>query len=252
MDGDPTLTAALILWADPEVFPPALSPQCVSFIQAALTKDPAARPAAAQLLLHPWIVGHLNGTIGGAAQQQAQAAAGSGRWLRCVWDGLASLLPFLRGNQVQPEQQLEQQLELEQQQLEQQQQPLLQARRRTQEEGRGTRSMEGTVVEVQVLAPLSPRRASQEASLARASAALPLAKSASTAPLLPKSSSTLPLGSPRARRASVTGLAGGKSMRASITAINQPLPDEPEQEAAQRGFKLVNGAPKKVIWPSLL
>jgi serine/threonine protein kinase len=112
VDGDPTLTAALILWAQPEVFPPDLSSQCAAFILDALTKDPAARPAAAQLLRHPWILGHLDGTIAAGAQkqqqQQVQGAGGAGGWLRCAWDGLASLLPFLRGNQVQPEQQQQQ------------------------------------------------------------------------------------------------------------------------------------------------
>eukprot|EP00803_Ostreobium_quekettii_P008055 evm.model.scf_1928.4 EVM.evm.TU.scf_1928.4 scf_1928:29495-30578(-) len=58
---DPTLTAALILWANVRKFPDSFSKDVISFIQDALVKDPTARPSAEDLVNHPWLeaVGQL-------------------------------------------------------------------------------------------------------------------------------------------------------------------------------------------------
>lgn len=52
---DKALSSALVLWADLDQPPNGLAPDARDFLRAALTKDPAARPAAVQLALHPWI-----------------------------------------------------------------------------------------------------------------------------------------------------------------------------------------------------
>jgi hypothetical protein len=48
-------SAGLSLWADIEVLPGNVPPDCADFIQQALTKNPRARPSAQQLLQHPWL-----------------------------------------------------------------------------------------------------------------------------------------------------------------------------------------------------
>jgi serine/threonine protein kinase len=48
-------SAGLALWADIEVLPGSVPPDCADFIQQALTKDPRMRPSAQQLLQHPWL-----------------------------------------------------------------------------------------------------------------------------------------------------------------------------------------------------
>lgn len=48
-------SAGLSLWADIEVLPGNIPPDCADFIQQALTKDPRLRPSAQQLLQHPWL-----------------------------------------------------------------------------------------------------------------------------------------------------------------------------------------------------
>lgn len=48
-------SAGLSLWADIEVLPGSVPPDCADFIQQALTKDPRLRPSAQQLLEHPWL-----------------------------------------------------------------------------------------------------------------------------------------------------------------------------------------------------
>jgi serine/threonine protein kinase len=48
-------SAGLSLWADIEVLPGNIPPDCADFIQQALTKDPRLRPSAQQLLEHPWL-----------------------------------------------------------------------------------------------------------------------------------------------------------------------------------------------------
>ncbi|GLC37330.1 hypothetical protein PLESTM_000569200 [Pleodorina starrii] len=58
---DKLLACALILWADIVSFPDHLSPECHDFMRACLTKNPAERPSAADLLHHPWIVRHAAG-----------------------------------------------------------------------------------------------------------------------------------------------------------------------------------------------
>jgi len=60
---DKQLTAALILWADVTYWPDSISPECVSFIQACLTKDPEQRPSAKMLLEHPWLVRSCAGEV---------------------------------------------------------------------------------------------------------------------------------------------------------------------------------------------
>ncbi|KAG2432988.1 hypothetical protein HXX76_008716 [Chlamydomonas incerta] len=60
---DKLLACALILWADIVSFPDTLSPECHSFMRACLTKNPAERPSAAELLQHPWIVRHAGGEV---------------------------------------------------------------------------------------------------------------------------------------------------------------------------------------------
>lgn len=48
-------SAGLALWADIEQPPGSLPPDCVNFLQQALTKDPRQRPTAEQLQSHPWL-----------------------------------------------------------------------------------------------------------------------------------------------------------------------------------------------------
>lgn len=48
-------SAGLALWADIAQPPGSLPPDCVHFLQQALTKDPRARPSAQQLLGHAWL-----------------------------------------------------------------------------------------------------------------------------------------------------------------------------------------------------
>jgi serine/threonine protein kinase len=48
-------SAGLALWADIEQPPGSLPPDCVNFLQQALTKDPRQRPSAEQMQGHPWI-----------------------------------------------------------------------------------------------------------------------------------------------------------------------------------------------------
>ncbi|KAG2448738.1 hypothetical protein HYH02_006092 [Chlamydomonas schloesseri] len=60
---DKLLACALILWADIVSFPDTLSPECHAFMRACLTKNPAARPSAADLLQHPWIARHAGGEV---------------------------------------------------------------------------------------------------------------------------------------------------------------------------------------------
>ncbi|GLI59304.1 hypothetical protein VaNZ11_001157 [Volvox africanus] len=60
---DKLLACALILWADIVSFPDHLSPECHDFMRACLTKNPAERPSAAELLQHPWIVRHAAGEV---------------------------------------------------------------------------------------------------------------------------------------------------------------------------------------------
>ncbi len=45
---------------------PNLSPEAADFLHSALTRDPATRPSAKQLLSHPWIVRHC-GVVGSSA-----------------------------------------------------------------------------------------------------------------------------------------------------------------------------------------
>eukprot|EP00803_Ostreobium_quekettii_P009834 evm.model.scf_1839.4 EVM.evm.TU.scf_1839.4 scf_1839:23580-31490(+) len=52
---DPTLTAALILWANVRKFPDTFSQDVISFIEDALVKDPSSRPSAEDLVNHPWL-----------------------------------------------------------------------------------------------------------------------------------------------------------------------------------------------------
>ena len=44
------------MWADIEVLPGNVPPDCADFIQQTLTKNPSMRPSAQQLLQHPWLV----------------------------------------------------------------------------------------------------------------------------------------------------------------------------------------------------
>ncbi|GIL46486.1 hypothetical protein Vafri_3454 [Volvox africanus] len=60
---DKLLACALILWADIVSFPDHLSPECHDFMRSCLTKNPAERPSAAELLQHPWIVRHAAGEV---------------------------------------------------------------------------------------------------------------------------------------------------------------------------------------------
>ncbi|GIL71258.1 hypothetical protein Vretifemale_1856 [Volvox reticuliferus] len=60
---DKLLACALILWADIVSFPEHLSPECHDFMRACLTKNPAERPSAVELLQHPWIVRHAAGEV---------------------------------------------------------------------------------------------------------------------------------------------------------------------------------------------
>jgi serine/threonine protein kinase len=43
------------------IYPEHLSPLAVSFLSAALTRDPAARPTSQQLLQHPFVAMHASG-----------------------------------------------------------------------------------------------------------------------------------------------------------------------------------------------
>ena len=58
-------TAGHILWSDldqpPAPAKAALAPDCIHFMQLALTKDPRQRPSAVQLLCHPWLDRHEKG-----------------------------------------------------------------------------------------------------------------------------------------------------------------------------------------------
>ncbi|KAG2498335.1 hypothetical protein HYH03_003595 [Edaphochlamys debaryana] len=69
---DKLLAAALILWADIVSFPDHLSPECHSFMRACLTKNPAERPSAAELLQHPWVVRHAAGETLKSVRQQRE------------------------------------------------------------------------------------------------------------------------------------------------------------------------------------
>eukprot|EP00197_Chlamydomonas_leiostraca_P009524 CAMPEP_0202860068 /NCGR_PEP_ID=MMETSP1391-20130828/1933_1 /ASSEMBLY_ACC=CAM_ASM_000867 /TAXON_ID=1034604 /ORGANISM="Chlamydomonas leiostraca, Strain SAG 11-49" /LENGTH=521 /DNA_ID=CAMNT_0049539199 /DNA_START=181 /DNA_END=1746 /DNA_ORIENTATION=- len=55
---DPKETAKLILAAKPPPFPTHLSDGCVDFIRRALARKAAQRPAADDMLKHPWVVRH--------------------------------------------------------------------------------------------------------------------------------------------------------------------------------------------------
>jgi serine/threonine protein kinase len=69
------ITAGHILWSDLDEMPPCtfgpatalgsptlrLAPDGQAFLAAALTKDPATRPSAEQLLQHPWLERHAAG-----------------------------------------------------------------------------------------------------------------------------------------------------------------------------------------------
>jgi len=48
-------SAGLSLWADIEVLPGSVPPDCADFLQQALTKNPRQRPTAQQLLQHAWL-----------------------------------------------------------------------------------------------------------------------------------------------------------------------------------------------------
>uniref|UniRef100_A0A7S0WKQ3 Protein kinase domain-containing protein n=1 Tax=Chlamydomonas leiostraca TaxID=1034604 RepID=A0A7S0WKQ3_9CHLO len=105
---DKLLAAALILWADIQVFPDNLSPQCVSFIQACLTKDPRQRPSAESLLQHEWITRHEAGETlltqaeiaaqnPNAGKTNADGSAVKRGGLLGVWDSVSSVLPAWMG-----------------------------------------------------------------------------------------------------------------------------------------------------------
>ncbi|KXZ51578.1 hypothetical protein GPECTOR_12g541 [Gonium pectorale] len=69
---DKVLACALILWADIVSFPDHLSPECHAFMRACLTKNPAERPSAAELLQHPWITRHAAGEVLKSVRQQRE------------------------------------------------------------------------------------------------------------------------------------------------------------------------------------
>lgn len=52
---DPEISAALILWTNIQHYPLEFSPGVISFLELALTKDPAQRPSADELMNHPWV-----------------------------------------------------------------------------------------------------------------------------------------------------------------------------------------------------
>uniref|UniRef100_A0A7R9YZK2 Protein kinase domain-containing protein n=1 Tax=Chlamydomonas euryale TaxID=1486919 RepID=A0A7R9YZK2_9CHLO len=84
---DSSLTAALTLWADVTEWPDGLSPECIDFLKACLTKDPRRRPSADALLRHPWIVrtcaGETLRTVAELREHGAPAPRGGlWQWLR--------------------------------------------------------------------------------------------------------------------------------------------------------------------------
>lgn len=75
-------SAGLSLWADIEVLPGSVAPDCSEFIQQALTKDPQLRPSAEQLLQHPWLARCQAGEPW-RAPQELEAARRWAQLLRC-------------------------------------------------------------------------------------------------------------------------------------------------------------------------
>jgi hypothetical protein len=59
--------------------PGHVSAGAASFIRAALAKDAAARPSAAELLRHPWVAPHLAAVLASSAAGSASAPADGGR-----------------------------------------------------------------------------------------------------------------------------------------------------------------------------
>lgn len=85
---DKQLTAALILWADVSYWPDSISPECVSFIQACLTKDPDHRPSAKMLLGHPWLVRSCAGEVLQSQKELREAQLSSESTLKGNWKAL--------------------------------------------------------------------------------------------------------------------------------------------------------------------
>ncbi|GAX84166.1 hypothetical protein CEUSTIGMA_g11589.t1 [Chlamydomonas eustigma] len=111
---DKQLSAALILWADIHEWPDSISPECISFIQDCLIKDPENRPSCEDLLDHSWISKSARGEVLLSVRQlrEAQDAAslshtkeetdsGWRGWLSSAWGGLSSIFtePPLETNQ---------------------------------------------------------------------------------------------------------------------------------------------------------
>ncbi|KAI8463587.1 MAG: hypothetical protein J3K34DRAFT_526873 [Monoraphidium minutum] len=93
---DESETRAAIMHAPPPRLPPHVSGGAADFIAAALSKAPAARPAAAELLRHPWLRPHLAAAAAAAGGAAAAAAAGGAARAAAVCGGPAPAAPGAR------------------------------------------------------------------------------------------------------------------------------------------------------------
>jgi serine/threonine protein kinase len=101
---DKQLSAALILWADVHQWPDHISPECISFMQDCLIKDPENRPSCEDLLDHAWITKSVKGEVllsvrqlqeaqNALSQSTLEGNADSGwrGWMSSAWAGLSSI-----------------------------------------------------------------------------------------------------------------------------------------------------------------
>jgi len=73
--GAPAPSPRALLVPGPATGGPLPSAQWRAFVRAALTKDPAQRPTAAQLLRHPWLEGHLRRAAAADGRRRASLEA---------------------------------------------------------------------------------------------------------------------------------------------------------------------------------